>query len=105
MHQENAQYINPLPKDQPPKLSIMIYLTDLLLIQASKRLKAKQLANALKMRGQKTAGKKNKLLEWLINAIDAKVPVSNSLQTSDLCMNGLAPTAYWKELEKRSTHP
>ncbi len=43
------------------------------------------------------AGMNNKLLELLTNVISTKVSVSNSLDeisNHNLCMNGLAPTAY-----------
>ncbi len=65
----------------------------------------KQLAYELRLQGQKTAGKKIELLEQLMNAIIAKVPVSISayeIANSDSCMNGLATTAYWEELTKNN---
>ncbi len=75
-------------------------MVDKMTTTAANQLKVNKLKHELKKRGCKATWNKTELLKRLIDAINNKIPVANiaDIEKRDSCLNGLAPTAYWKEL-------
>mmetsp|Transcript_14413 Transcript_14413/g.30257 ORF Transcript_14413/g.30257 Transcript_14413/m.30257 type:complete len:556 (-) Transcript_14413:739-2406(-) len=104
-YNEKAVEINAPLKDPPNIPQPSHPPSSVLTEEQVEGLKVSELKDELKIRGCKISGSKAELKTRLTEAIKNKMSgaTAEAIEKQNSCLNGLSPTAYWKELKKSST--